>query len=127
MPPERDDPIPLEALRDLLGIVRALYAAWAREKASPIALEELHQVGRELAQALALAQRSPPGTLGHAAAWNRSERATEALGKLVQGSMPLKPALDTAVDRVFAARPEHPGLPERPSRDEARRLRRLRS
>jgi hypothetical protein len=35
------DPMPLEALRDLLGLCRALYAASAASGAGPIELEDL--------------------------------------------------------------------------------------
>ena len=126
MPPARSDAIPVEALRDLLGIVRAVFAAWSREKASPVALEELRGIGAELSAALRLAQRSQPDTLGHAAAWSRAERATEALGKLIQETTPIKPALDAAVSRIFVAQSARPS-PTRPSREEVRRQRRLRS
>jgi hypothetical protein len=41
----RDARIPLEALRDLVGICRALYAAWKKERVGPIELEELAAIG----------------------------------------------------------------------------------
>ena len=70
MPP-RDAQLPLEALRDLVGIVRALFAAWTKARVGPLELEELLHIGRELRAALNLASKTQPGTVGHRAAWSR--------------------------------------------------------
>ncbi len=115
MPPGRGDAIPLEALRDLLAIVRALFAAGLENKGHPVELEALRQIGSDLATALDLAARCEPDTLGHVAAWNRAERATKALGELIDSTMPLRPVLDAAVARALT--PAKGPRPNRPSRD----------
>jgi len=79
----RQEQLPLEVLRDLLGIARALYVAWCAQGKSPAAIADLRDVGRELNQALKLAAKTEPGTLGHCAAWDRADRATERLGRLI--------------------------------------------
>lgn len=79
----RQEQLPVEVLRDLLGIARALYAAWVEQRVSAARLAELRDVGRELRQALRLAAKTEPGTLGHCAAWDRADRATERLGRLI--------------------------------------------
>ncbi|MFZ5894740.1 MAG: hypothetical protein ACOY0T_26995 [Myxococcota bacterium] len=126
--PPRDAPLPIEALRDLLGIVRALFAAWTRAKAGPIELEELAHIGRELRAALDLARKTEPGTLGHRAAWSRAEEATRLLGHLVGKLEPLHPVLEAAVQRALAPDAEHtaktPALGERAARKIHERTRR---
>jgi hypothetical protein len=77
LPPKVSEPIPLEALRDLIGVCRALYAAWSAAGAGPIELEELPQVGKDLREAYRLARNTPPNTLGHRAAWSHAEAATQ--------------------------------------------------
>jgi hypothetical protein len=115
MPHGRGDAIPLEALRDLLAIVRALFAAGLQNKGQPIDLEALREIGSDLATALDLAARCEPDTLGHVAAWNRAERATKALGELIDRAMPLRPVLDAAVARAMM--PSKGPRPNRPPRD----------
>lgn len=83
MLPRRDEPFPLEATRDLLGIVRALYRA--THPTEVIRRRHLARVGAELQEATALAAESALGTMGHRAAWARAEAATRALGELVDG------------------------------------------
>jgi hypothetical protein len=83
VPPKLSDPLPLVALRDLIGICRALYAAWAASGAGPIELDELMQIGKDLAEAHRLARNTESNTLGHRAAWSRAEEATRRLGHLV--------------------------------------------
>jgi hypothetical protein len=124
MPPGRGDAIPLEALRDLLAIVRALFVAGLENKGHPVDLEVLRQIGSELAIALDLASRCDPDTLGHAAAWNRAERATKTLGELIDATMPLRPVLDAAVARAMT--PGKGPRPKRPSRDAKREQRKRR-
>ncbi len=100
--PGRSDPLPVEAVRDLLGIVRALYRAGLEHRGHPITLEALRGIGTDLAEALELATRCQPDTLGHVAAWTKAERAAKALGELVDAAMPLKPAVDAALVRMRA-------------------------
>lgn len=124
----RDALLPTEALRDLLGIVRALFSAWTRAKVGPIELEELAHIGRELGKALELARKTEPGTLGHRAAWSRAEEATRLLGHLVGKLEPLHPVLDAAVQRALAADEKHAGatsvLQDRTARKAHERTRR---
>jgi hypothetical protein len=92
--------LPIETVRDLLGITRALYLAWNAE--GPAARERLRQltvIGRDLREALQLA-RSGHGTLGYSAAWDKAERATKALGELVDEYVPMRPAVTAAAARV---------------------------
>lgn len=78
--------LPVTTVRDLLGIARALYAAWRAAGAPAERLEALRVVGEDLRVALELALQVPdPDTMGHRAAVERAERATLQLGELVAG------------------------------------------
>lgn len=96
----RDDPFPLEAVRDLLGLMRALYAARRRAGAGAVELEALARAGKDLQEALSLAATSKPGTVGHAAAWKRAEDAMQLAGSLDALAMPAEPVVREAVGRV---------------------------
>lgn len=100
----RDGRIPIEALRDLVGICRALYAAWKKERVGPIELEELASIGKDLNDALRLASKTEPETLGHRAAWSRAEEATRRLGHLVGKLEPLHLTLEAATERALGGR-----------------------
>lgn len=100
----RDGRIPIEALRDLVGICRALYAAWKKERVGPIELEELAAIGKDLNEALRLARKTEPETLGHRAAWSRAEEATRRLGHLVGKLEPLHLTLEAATERALGGR-----------------------
>jgi hypothetical protein len=82
MLPRRDGPLPLEAVRDLRGLVRAL--CLATPKAEVMKRRKLRHIGEELTQALDLALTSRPDTVGHRAAWMRAEDAARALGDVVE-------------------------------------------
>jgi len=101
----RDARIPLQALRDLVGICRALYAAWKKERAHPIELEELAGIGKALAEALTLARKTEPDTLGHRAAWSRAEEATQRLGHLIGKLEPLHLTVEAATARALGGAP----------------------
>jgi hypothetical protein len=101
--PKQNSRIPLSALRDLIGICRALYAAWRTNGAGPVELDELAEIGRELSAALELARKTKPDTLGHRAAWSRAESATKRLGHLVGALEALRPTIDAATARVCGA------------------------
>ncbi|MFZ5894999.1 MAG: hypothetical protein ACOY0T_28325 [Myxococcota bacterium] len=123
-----DARLPIEALRDLLGLVRALFASWTQSKAGPIELEELAHIGRELAAALKLARKTEPGSVGHRAAWSRAEEATRLLGHLVGQLEALHPVLEAATRRALAGDTKHatniPTLGERAARKSHERSRR---
>ena len=94
------DPFPFEAVRDLLGILRALYAAAQAEGGSAARLAAIRRVGGELRAATDLALEHEPGTLGHGAAWRRAERATRMLAEIVDCTTPIEPTLEAAARRV---------------------------
>jgi hypothetical protein len=96
----RDDPFPAEAVRDLIGIVRALYLVAKQSGAGRSDLMRIERVGRDLATALLLARRSPPGTIGQSAAWKRAEEAALRAGDLVNALTPAEPLLQAARARV---------------------------
>lgn len=96
----RADEFPFEAVRDLVGILRAMYAVAQRQSAGTRRLDAIRRVGAELRWALDLALEHEPGTLGHAAAWQRAEAATRAVADLVDVTTPLEPMLEAAGDRV---------------------------
>ena len=100
----RNTPFPFEAARDLLGIVRAMYAAARADGAGERRLANLRDIGRELRVAIDLAIEASPGTLGHAAAWDRAEQATRRLTELIDCTTPLEPAVNAAAARLGAPR-----------------------
>jgi hypothetical protein len=99
----RSAAFPFEAVRDLLGIVRAMYAAYEKQSGAAQRLDALRRIGCELRQATELALEHEVGSLGHAAAWQRAERATRRLGELVDCTTPLEPTLVAAVRRLNRA------------------------
>jgi len=93
-------PLPLGALRDLLGITRALYRATLEEDPRDvIRLQALEDIGKGLRAALQ-ARRAPRGTNAHLDAWAAAERATKALGELVRESMELTLLVEPTARRV---------------------------
>ncbi|MBK7581746.1 MAG: hypothetical protein IPI67_16245 [Myxococcales bacterium] len=116
----RHDPFPFEAVRDLIGILRALYAAEQRGGRGSRRVREITGIGIELRRAVDLALEHEPGTLGHAAAWDRAERATSALTALVDSTTPISPTLEAAARRVR----EEPA--RQAAREQARARRRAR-
>src|SRR5262245_34052922 len=100
-----DDAIRLEALRDLLGLVRSLFAAWSAERRGPVELHELVDIGRELSVALELATKAAPRTIGHRAALSRAEGCIVRLAALIGDDVPLRPVLDAATSRLIYKAP----------------------
>ena len=98
------DPFPFEAVRNLLGVVRSLYAAAKTANASPREAGRIAAIGVELTEATTLATGTRPGTLGHAAAWRRAEEATRRVGDLVDSLTPAEPMVAAARERVSGAR-----------------------
>jgi hypothetical protein len=116
------EPFPFEAVRDLLGILRAMYAADKAKGVGERRLAGIEDVARELRRAVDLALDYEVGTLGHAAAWERAERATLALADLVDVTTPAEPLLRAAGERVL-----QPRGATSDERERARRARRERS
>ncbi len=100
MPLSHDEAFPLEAVRDLLGVVRAIYAAAKQSGASRNELMKIAKVGKELADSIELAQSTRPGTMGRRAAWERAEQATRKVGDLVDALTPAEPLVLAARGRV---------------------------
>jgi hypothetical protein len=95
--------LPLNAVRDLIGIVRAMYFAWHERGVARERLDELVRIGRELRDALELAARTEPDTVGHRAAWSRAERATAMLCEAIGSDEPVRPTVLAAVNRTRRA------------------------
>ena len=62
------------AVRDVLGILRAVYAADRARGASARRLARIRAIAVELNRATDLAREHPPKTLGHSAAWEAADR-----------------------------------------------------
>jgi hypothetical protein len=93
--------LPVEVIRDLLGICRALYAVWREHRpATENELGELRGIGQDLRAALELARKSKPDTVGHRAAWGKAERAMRRLGELVSDQDRLRPPIEALVRKV---------------------------
>lgn len=79
------DPLHVEAVRDLLALVRALYAALRVDNGAPYQLARVERLGKDLALAVDLATRVPePTSLGHRAARGKVERVLEQLRDLLR-------------------------------------------
>ena len=73
---------PLDTLRDVLGIARALYVEWS-PYCGPIELDELKAIGSDLRESYQRLLKARPGTAAYTAAWRQAEQATQRLGVLV--------------------------------------------
>lgn len=82
-----------------------MYVAAKLSGAGSVELAKIERVGRDLASALALAQRSSPGTIGYSAAWKRAEDASLRAGDLVDALTPAEPLVRAARARVAGALP----------------------
>jgi len=119
VPAHAPNPLPIETVRDLLGIVRALYAL-QRSKGNHRYARELQSAGKRLRRALELAVRKADSE-AHAAAWRLANEAITTIAR-VQG--PLGDDLATTVrlasERVQA---RHFNAPDRQAR-RAQRIKR---
>jgi hypothetical protein len=101
----RTPPLPVETVRDLLGLARALYRAWVAEGPSTAARRQrLRAIGYDLAKALDMAKKHEPGTLGHAGSWKKAERAAKELGELVDDYDGMKKAIAATAGGLRGAR-----------------------
>ncbi|MEJ7727915.1 MAG: hypothetical protein WKG00_01740 [Polyangiaceae bacterium] len=98
------DPFPFEAVRDLLGVVRSIYAAAKSANVAPLELSRIAAIGADLSEAMGLAAGTRPGTLGQAAAWRRAEEATRRVGDLVDSLTPADALVAAARERGAGAR-----------------------
>jgi hypothetical protein len=86
-------PFPREAVRDLLGITRALYRGEvAKPNPDRAHVERLLQIGQLYRTALEMA-RYAPDTIGGRAARAKAERATLQLGEYVADAELIAPAV----------------------------------
>ena len=99
---------PLDTLRDVLGIARAVYVEWSPH-AGPIEMDELRWVGSELRQAYQRLLKARPGTAPWKAAWSQADQATERLGILL-GAYTSTRALVRAVGIKLGVEPPVPGF-----------------
>lgn len=100
MTSRKNDPLPLEAMRDLLGVVRAMYAATKERGASRHELAKITRVGKQLSSAIAQAMASRPGEAGYHEAWRHAERVTRDVMDLIDALTPAEPILRAAKTRV---------------------------
>jgi hypothetical protein len=94
--PDRPEPtVPLEVLRDLVAIARALY----RVETDPVRLQELVEVGKGLREAIQFAKLGA-NTLGGRAAPANAAKYTARLCALVDAATPLEPALRAVAEKL---------------------------
>lgn len=87
-------PLPREAVRDLLGITRALYRAeLERVPADPERTARLQNIGQLFRQALTMSAKYEPDTMAGRAAFDKARTATLELGHFVADVHDLAPAV----------------------------------
>jgi len=99
--PERADfqPLPIEVVRDLLGIARAAYAVHLRKGNRGIAAR-LKRAGEDLRRALALAVRDGSPT-AHQRAWHLANSAAEVIAReTCMGHETIGHAVDVTAQRM---------------------------
>ena len=100
-----DGQLPLEVVRDLIALARALYAAFgAMVPGYGAQRTKLAGIGSKLARALEKAQKGGPGTWNHKTAWLMAEEATKELGELVDVFMPAKALIKATGERLLRKR-----------------------
>jgi hypothetical protein len=105
VPLRRDEPFPFEAVRDLLGVVRAIYGAAKASGKGRGELERIARIGADLHEALELAASTQIGTVGHRAAVERADDATKRVGDLVDVMTPAEPIVVASRGRVTGGAP----------------------
>jgi hypothetical protein len=100
--PGRSRPFPLEEVRDLLGLTRAIYRARLASGASPGELERIQRIGERLKLALELAANEA-GSVGERAAWQHAEKATREIGTVLDIE-PAEPIVQAAMRAVSEPR-----------------------
>jgi hypothetical protein len=96
-------PFPREAVRDLLGITRALYRAelsLPEEQRQPARLDRLLEIGKQYRLALELGGKCNPDTIGGRAARSWADTATVALGEVVAESDLVAKAVGATAQRL---------------------------
>jgi hypothetical protein len=92
---------PFEACRDLLGLLRAVFAAEQR-RSFPNArkLRTIERLARDLQQAATLAATHDPGTAPYAKALGMADAVARRLGDVIEITDPVMPILEAAGKRV---------------------------
>lgn len=93
---------PIGAARDLLGVVRGLYAARLHEKAGRVTLARIQAAGALLDEAIRLAQTGQKAD--EEAAWEKAEEATRRVCALVDCVTAAEPIVKAAALRVSGER-----------------------
>jgi hypothetical protein len=101
MPP--DGPIPLDALRDLIALCRALYVTYqGLGKGYDVQLAKLRAIGQKLSRALEKAEGI--GSWNRQTAWLLAEEATKELGELIDVYLPAKAVVTASGERLLRKR-----------------------
>jgi hypothetical protein len=108
VPPQLNEANPVETLRDILGIARALYLDWA-PYAGPIELDELMAVGAELRGSYQRLLKARPGTAAYQSALTKADHATQRLAALL-GEHTSTRALVRAAGAKLGVEPPIPGF-----------------
>lgn len=96
----RPDEFPAEAVRDLLGLVRAMWLAERSGGRDSRKLDKLERVGRLLDEAYAMGRTYDEGTVGWRAAWAKAETAARLVADCVEITDAGKPVVLAACRRV---------------------------
>ncbi len=98
---------PFEPARDLLGILRALYAYEKSKPFPPVRkLQKIERLARELGEAMAMAEQHDPGTAPYERALTRADGVAHRVAGVVDIVDALEPVLNAARDRVRGRRPK---------------------
>ncbi len=101
------DPFPTEAVRDLLGITRALYRAELAAPPPPAdraRIEKLLEIGKQYRLALDLGAKGAPDSMGGRAARGWADKATASLGEFVASSELMEPAVRATAAKLRRSR-----------------------
>ena len=96
-----EGPLPVEVVRDLLGVARAMYAAF--EKLGPEYSEQrfrLRGVGFQLQLALDKAAQGGPGTFANRCAWLIAGKAAKDLGEIIGERVPALALIQASGERL---------------------------
>lgn len=96
-PTGRVDSEQIEAMRDLLGVVRAIYAASKERGASRYQLTKISRVGKQLSDAI---ERAAALSVERVEALRQAEAATREVVELIDSLTPAEPMLLAAKSRV---------------------------
>ena len=96
-----EGPIPVETVRDLLGIARARYAAYG--EMGPGYEDQRHKlkgIGYQLQLALQRVREGGPGSFKHRAAWLITSKAGDDLMAMVDVYLPARTLLKATSERL---------------------------